>query len=619
MIITRLCEYAMRENLVSEPAFYEHEVRFLARLDDEGRFLGLRETQGPVERRGKKEMTRPKSFSVPKLATTRSSAGLARFLVDTISRVVPGAAQKDSDRKTHDDFVRQVSEACLARPDNAALRSALRFLQRPRDDPEVQQLRMALQERKANFTSDWLSFETADGLILEQEGVRAYWRKRFSEVRQAQDGALGTTATCLSCGRVGVIPPRHETKIRGVPGGNPSGVSLISADAPAFESFGLSKSATSPVCRECVEAYIRGLQHLLDGDRTSFRDNDGDVAYVFWTREPTDDDWTIVHRADPADVRKLLESPYRPSERDRVGAGQENAFYALSLSGVGGRAMIRDWIEDTVPRVRENIRQWFLDLTIILDRDINKQNNVVPEGCARGELFSAWPLGRLIRTIGRRQERGFDVPARASSLLFRAAVLGVPLPEDVLAHALGRVRAERSLPPERAALIRLILNRLVRLTRQGGTQMPPQLDREHPEANAGYRCGRLLAVLARLQYRALGETNATIVDRFYGTASSAPASVFPQLMHLHHAHLSKLAATRPGEATNIRKDIEEITTQPEPLMEFPLQLSLQDQGRFALGFYHQCAEYRRRSAEQGGSEGEEPIATQGAMEPQEVE
>ena len=139
------------------------------------------------------------------------------------------------------------------------------------------------------------------------------------------------------------------------------------------------------------------------------------------------------------------------------------------------------------------------------------------------------------------------------------------------------------------------------------------------QANAGYRCGRLLAVLARLQYLALGSTNATVADRFYGTASTAPASVFPRLMHLHHAHLSKLAATRAGAATNIRKDIEDITTQPNLLTEFPLQLSLHDQGRFALGFYHQSAEYRRRSADQGGSEGAEAIPLESATEESEQE
>ncbi|MGQ9731492.1 MAG: type I-C CRISPR-associated protein Cas8c/Csd1 [Candidatus Zipacnadales bacterium] len=190
------------------------------------------------------------------------------------------------------------------------------------------------------------------------------------------------------------------------------------------------------------------------------------------------------------------------------------------------------------------------------------------------------------------------------------------MPEDLLAAAIQRIRAEHDIPPARAALIRLILNRLMRHSAKGGTEMKEVVD--VTQANAAYRCGRLFAVLARLQYLVLGSTNATIVDRFYGTASTAPASIFGQLMHLHHAHLSKLAAARPGAATNIRKDIEEITTQPDLLTEFPLQLSLQDQGRFALGFYHQMADYRRRSAEQGGSEGEEPLPTPSATEVSEV-
>ena len=139
--------------------------------------------------------------------------------------------------------------------------------------------------------------------------------------------------------------------------------------------------------------------------------------------------------------------------------------------------------------------------------------------------------------------------------------------------------------------------------------MTDKLDKT--EGNPGYRCGRLFFALARLQYLAVSP-KATIIDRFYGGASTAPVSVFGQLMRLHHAHLSKVASKPgwgPGAATNIRKDIEQITTQPDLLTEFPRQLSLQDQGRFALGFYHQSAEYRSRGADQGGSGGQEPIPT----------
>jgi len=607
VIISRLCEYAQRENLVSDPAFEERPVRFLITLADDGRFLGTRETQGREVQRGKKTFAQPKLVLVPKVGN-RTDGRTACLLADTIPRVLRGHDQKPADRATHADFIDKVRQAADGTEGDLAVRSVLAFLEAAEAHPPLlAPLSAELAESKPR-PGDWITFETADGLVLERAAVRTYWRRRHAQRREQGQGRQERTLTCLSCGQDAPASETHG-KLKGVPGGNPSGVSLVSADKAAFGSLGLPKSETSPVCSNCVEAYTRALNHLLAGERTRYRDNDSNVAYVFWTREPIEDDWTVLHRPDPQQVRKLLGSPYRPRDRTGVAAGDENAFYALSLSGVGGRAMIRDWIEETVPRVRENLRGWFQDLAVILDRDLRDTDKTVREGGARGEVFCAWPLGWLTRTLGRRQERGYEVPPKASSQLFRAAVLGGPLPEDLLAAAVRRIRAEHDVPPVRAALIRLILNRLTRNRDEGGTEMPEALDGKNPQANAGYRCGRLFAVLARLQYLAVSP-KATIVDRFYGAASTAPASVFGQLMHLHHAHLSKVADKwGPGTATNIRKDIEDITTQPDLLTEFPRQLSLHDQGRFALGFYHQQAEYRGRSRERGGSGGEEPLPT----------
>lgn len=125
-------------------------------------------------------------------------------------------------------------------------------------------------------------------------------------------------------------------------------------------------------------------------------------------------------------------------------------------------------------------------------------------------------------------------------------------------------------------------------------------------ADPAYLCGRMLAVFARLQHLALGPTNATIVDRYYGAASTAPVTVFGQLVHLAQSHLKKLAGSRKGAAVNIEKDIEEILSK---LGQWPRQLPLQEQAVFALGYYHQRAEYRQRPKDKGGSEGDEPFET----------
>jgi len=298
-------------------------------------------------------------------------------------------------------------------------------------------------------------------------------------------------------------------------------------------------------------------------------------------------------------VKKLLQAPWTPSGRDSP--VDPNQFYAVTLSGVGGRAMVREWIEQPVPRVRENVRRWFRDLTIVLDRSIKSERDVLGEP---GELYCAWPLRRLIRAVGRRTERGTDLAASLPSLLFAAAVSGKSLPDLVLAAAVHRTVAERDVPPHRAALLRLILNRLrsTQDTESGGRLMSEALDTDRRDP--AYLCGRLLAALARLQYLALGPTNATIVDRYYGAASTTPATVFGQLMHLAQSHLAKLGAKSKGAAVNLEKDLEEILAK---LTDWPRQLPLQDQALFALGYYHQRAEYRRRPKDRAGSEGEEPI------------
>jgi CRISPR-associated protein Csd1 len=89
-----------------------------------------------------------------------------------------------------------------------------------------------------------------------------------------------------------------------------------------------------------------------------------------------------------------------------------------------------------------------------------------------------------------------------------------------------------------------------------------------------YYCGCLLAVLERAQRAALGETNTTLVGRFFGAASSAPASVFGRLMRLSQAHLEKLRKEKPGVHKALRQHIQDIT-HPH-LAAFPRTLTLEE-------------------------------------------
>ncbi len=111
-----------------------------------------------------------------------------------------------------------------------------------------------------------------------------------------------------------------------------------------------------------------------------------------------------------------------------------------------------------------------------------------------------------------------------------------------------------------------------------------------------YLCGRLLAVYDGLQYSAQGEVNATVSDRYYALASTYPQLAFPKLTDLSLKHLRKLRRDSRGAAVNIEKEIQEIHQQLAASgAKFPAQLSLEDQGRFAIGYHHQRAENMARA------------------------
>ena len=169
------------------------------------------------------------------------------------------------------------------------------------------------------------------------------------------------------------------------------------------------------------------------------------------------------------------------------------------------------------------------------------------------------------------------------------------MPRTALAAALRRQSLDQRKPddprdprlnPARLGLIRAVLNRLPNQNVTMTAQLDPAC------SDPAYLCGRLFAVFDRLQYLAQGQLNAGISERFYASACVTPSLVMGRLFRNAQFHLAKAGG---GIAENVRKDFEDITTALG--CKFPPTLSLEAQGRFALGFYHQKAEYRRASAE----------------------
>lgn len=543
MLLQRLVEFSNRLNL-PPPLYSEGAVRYIIDLDGGGRLLSPRpvdtaDPASPRTRRGTRRL-------IPQV---QRSSGIKPLLLADKADYVLGYVAKDGKpdrvRDCHAAFLELVRR-CAVATGEPAVRAVLRFL---RSNP------LALVQLPSDFDPGGVITFRVDGVLpIDLPSVQAFWAAEHDPVRSA-----APVLQCVVCGEERPVLDRLQGKIKGIPGGQTAGTSIISANAAAFESYGLSASLVAPTCFVCGERFTKGLNHLL-ADETSRRVI-GDLVFAAWTREDVGFNlFTFMDNPSPQDVQDLLESVFRGKPGPDVA---ETQFYAVSLSASGGRVVVRDWIDSTLVAVRENLARWFKR-----QRIVDLAGNAAP------------PLG-LFPLAAATVMKPSDLPVTTLRALLRAAITGAPVPHGVLHQAVQRCGAERRVTRPRAALIKLALLSSAPVSKEDEMV---SLDPEHP--SPAYHCGRLLAVLEEAQRAAVAGINTTVVDRFYGTASTAPASVFPRLLRGAQPHLAKLERDRRGAYIALQQHLEDILGR---IAHFPMTLTLKEQGLFALGYYHQRA------------------------------
>ena len=241
-------------------------------------------------------------------------------------------------------------------------------------------------------------------------------------------------------------------------------------------------------------------------------------------------------------------------------------FYVLGLSPNAARLSVRFWHIGTVAEMAGRFRLYFSDLEIA-------------HGPKEKDHLSLWRL--LVSTAV--QGKSENIAPNLAGNVMRSILEGLPFPETLLQSVLMRIKADHGITYARAKLIKGFLNRKWRMNNPNQERMlTVSLDTKNN--NIGYRLGRLFAVLERVQEAVNPNINATIKDRFYAAASSAPVTVFGNLMRLTQNHLSKLGKEKPGYRVNLEKQLQEVV---DGVVQFPAHLSLDDQGQFAIGYYHQ--------------------------------
>ncbi len=582
MMLQALLRYAERrlteDSSFSDPDFEPVDLHWLIQIGETGKLSGDPLSLTVVEGKKKtvKKARRP-ATSVNEISVRSIEKAKSYFLCDSLERVVllseEGTESTDPlalARQRY--FKRLLAEASVDAPILTA--AMLAFLNSPE---ELARCREKLRDMRADSGHN-CTFQVAGNNVLADQNLIQFWRKR----RAAGQSAKGEKQICLVTGLLSETISTTE-KIKGI---GAQDTNLISANEAAFQSYTLDKAKNSPISARSEQLTRAALNELI---KKSVRTGDKSPIYhLHWTREATPTDlFAILSAANEADVKNLLtatQTGLPPADL------QPNAYYAMSLSGNGARIIVRDWLESTVHEVESHVRAWFSDLTMI-----------APDGTRKENAFKLWAL--LAALVPKKDGKpDYDkLPPQIPTQLLYAALRGTPLPQTALIAALRRQQIENKGPgdtadprlnPARMALIRAYLNRSLNSSNHQPAVHPMTTalapDSHHP----AYLCGRLFAVFDRLQYLALEGVNAGVVERFYASASVTPALVMGRLHRNAQFHLAKAGG---GIAENVRKDFEEISDALGK--KFPASLDMEAQGRFALGYYHQKADYRRRTAE----------------------
>lgn len=572
MILQSLAAYYERRGRDPDPArrlppfgFAIRPVPIVVEIDRAGALVVLRDTR---EVQGKKRIAR--EFLLPIGEKKAGIGAIANLLWDTaeyaLGRGAKGAA-----------FIARVEALAELAPADKGLAALLKFLRA---------LPVAALERQPLWTETVednlvLTYQLHEDtqLIAERPAVVAAIERSASTV----DSAM---VQCLVTGEQAPLARVHNN-IKGVWGAQTSGANIVSFNLDAFRSYGKDQGANAPVGEPAAFAYTTALNDLLARDSRN-RMQVGDASTVIWAAERDDLATAVVDifgeppKDDPGRnvdaARKLLAAV----ETGRKGDA-DDTFYILGLAPNASRIAIRFWIVAPLPELAPRVERWLLD-TRIVHRDYE------PEQLS---------LFRLLLSVAL-LAKADNIPPNLGGDVVRAVLSSesTPLPALLLNAAIERTRArhtdaERALDHARAATIKVALNRAIRFRNLSSSdpeqEFPVSLDPDR--SDPAYRLGRLFAALEKIQEEAQPGINATIRDRYYGAASSTPVAVFTTLLRLHKHHLAKLSVAR---RTWFEKLVGYIM---DGLGDFPRQLDLADQGRFAIGYYHQRQAFFTKSTD----------------------
>lgn len=566
-MIKELVEFGKRISWGQERAIVKESCVMLISIDENGEFLGFIHYDKEIEAEVLVKYDKKKND----WGYLSAKKGQVRFLLDK-SDAVLGIGDKDAENK-HKMFLRKLYSYDSVQ----ALKPVFLFYKE-----DGKGLKKAIEEfKKLDKTVNGnISFMVNTTPLLEMPEVQKAIIERFHETENNLFDSLRHKKVCSVCGKTNNPVLDEPYGLVKMPKGQTAGCALVSFNESAFESYGLKGNLNASLCRECARNLTEALSFMLSKGnvipktekreehykyRHRIKISDTTVA-LFWTREMTNDDdsFFILDEPDEENVRNLLKSAWTGDQR--LGSVVDtNMFYSCTLSSAAARIAVRDWTAISLDDYKHNLADWF--------RDIEIQNEA-------GTLAYN-PLRILINATQRNKKNGenkktdLSAKSRIGAILWNAAVKGksYKIPIEVLQYTLNRIFVGEKISDERAAVIKLVINR------NTNKNMESKLDEKN--RSVAYLCGRLFAVIETMQWKTVGDVNNGVKERYFTAAASQPAYIIGMLL------TKNVPIYQHKIGGYLAKELNEIAGNISERGSLPLRFSVIEQGEFALGYYFQ--------------------------------
>ncbi|HEX9386326.1 MAG TPA: type I-C CRISPR-associated protein Cas8c/Csd1 [Anaerolineales bacterium] len=579
------------ESDIAPPGYSSTGVSFALNISEQGKLLDVFPLFEQVQR-GKNMEERPRRMIVPE-QVKKTSGVSANFLCENSAYILGISDKGDSEysQKRFEEFAR-FNKELLAKADCKAAKAVVAFL----DDynPETGREHPKISPHLETILKGGNLIFMFNGSFVHEDNVI----KRVWDIYKANSDAV--LIQCLVTGETAPLARLHPS-LKGIRYANPTGATLVGFNASAYESYNHEQGMNSPVSEKAAFAYTTALNYLLSSTNENKKFIIGDTTVVYWAESekkeyakafiglcepeiveveaPTEEEnkpvrdkkaekrlkkvAEKVRRVQALDAKKLLE-----------GLDENPRFYVLGLAPNAARVSVRFFHSDPFDKVVEKIMKHYHDLEIIKEFDDQHTYLTIQD--------------ILKETVSPKASDQTASPLLAGSV-FRSILENTPYPAALYNAIINRVRADqdekftKKISYARAAIIKAYLIRKYRNQPQHPIKEVLVMSLNEQSTVPAYVLGRLFAVLEKVQQEAIGDVNASIKDRYFTSACASPKSVFPTLLRLSQHHISK-AEFGYARDNRIEKILNLLDIEKNPI---PSHLSLDEQGVFMLGYYHE--------------------------------